>query len=38
MSDEDSLLDVINVYTKRHLITHAKFAGSLEKLIMLHDP
>jgi hypothetical protein len=36
--DEDSLIDVLSNYTKRHLLSKAKFAAQPEKLIILRDP
>ncbi|GAX85376.1 hypothetical protein CEUSTIGMA_g12793.t1 [Chlamydomonas eustigma] len=37
VTDEDSLLDHLSMYMKRHMLTHAKFAAQLEKLLMLRD-
>jgi hypothetical protein len=38
VTDEDSLLDAIAPYTRRHLLSKAKFAAHIEALIMQRDP
>jgi hypothetical protein len=38
VTDENTLLDILGAYTKRHLLSKAKFAGQLEELLTFRDP